>query len=63
MKHLRLTFDKEAQAAYLQVRHGGEVATTQQSGEDEDVMVDLDHSGVTIGIEILNVDSIESNKE
>ncbi|MEN6407871.1 MAG: DUF2283 domain-containing protein [Thermoguttaceae bacterium] len=63
MKHLVLRFDKEVNAAYLHVRQGGKVATTKQSTTDDDVLVDLDHDGVTLGIEILNVDSIESNKE
>jgi uncharacterized protein YuzE len=62
MTHLKITFDKEARAAYVQLRQGGSIATTEQSACGE-VNTDLDADRRIIGIEVLDVDSIESNQE
>jgi uncharacterized protein YuzE len=48
---MKLTYDAEADAAYLYLKEGGKVARTVTT--DEDVNLDFDAEGRLLGVEIL----------
>lgn len=50
---MRLTFDKEADAAYIYFKEISEGEVTNTISLNESVNIDLDKDGKTIGIEIL----------
>jgi uncharacterized protein YuzE len=49
---MKITFDKEADAVYIEVSEG-EFASNKKM--DNETILDLDESGKIIGIELLNV--------
>ena len=61
-KIMKITYDKEANAAYISLKdiNAGEVKRTVELKED--IMLDFDKQGKLIGIEILNASKI-MNKE
>ena len=51
---MRITLDKEADAAYIYVKEISEGEVTNTISLNESVNIDLDKDGKTIGIEILD---------
>ena len=49
---MRITFDKEADALYIEFSEG-EFASNKKI--DDDTIIDLDKEGKTLGIELINV--------
>jgi uncharacterized protein YuzE len=55
---MRITYDYEAQAAYIYVNEGMTIISTETMDSRGDINVDRSMSGVVVGIEILGVNKI-----
>ncbi len=60
---MKTTYDKEADAAYIYVRHPIKPGESKKTIElDKDIIIDLDKDGRLLGVEILNAKKILSKK-